>query len=83
MNASLSASRPSHDEIAQCARELWTESGQPEGRDDAIWLEAETRLLSACQVSDITAINLATLAQPVTRSTAVASASLPLGRRGR
>ncbi len=35
-----------HDEIAQCARELWTESGQPEGRDEAIWFEAERRLVS-------------------------------------
>jgi Protein of unknown function (DUF2934) len=38
--------RLSHDEIAQCARELWTESGQPEGRDQAIWFEAERRLIS-------------------------------------
>jgi hypothetical protein len=37
---------PSHDEIAQCARELWMESGQPEGRDDAIWFEAERRVVS-------------------------------------
>jgi len=35
-----------HDEIAQCARELWTESGQPEGRDEAIWFEAERRVAS-------------------------------------
>ena len=37
---------PRHDEIAQCARKLWTESGQPEGRDEAIWIEAEQRLIS-------------------------------------
>jgi hypothetical protein len=37
---------PNHDEIAQCARQLWTESGQPEGRDEAIWFEAERRLIS-------------------------------------
>jgi Protein of unknown function (DUF2934) len=37
---------PSHDEISQCARKLWTESGQPEGRDQAIWFEAERRLIS-------------------------------------
>ena len=42
----MPASTPSHDEIAQCARELWTESGQPEGRDQAIWIEAERRLIS-------------------------------------
>lgn len=38
---------PSPDEIAQCAREIWTESGQPQGRDDVIWLEAERRLIAA------------------------------------
>lgn len=38
---------PSHDEIAQCASELWTESGCPQGRDEAIWYEAERRLISA------------------------------------
>ena len=41
------ASAPTHDEIAQCARELWTESGRPGGRDEAIWLEAERRLVAA------------------------------------
>jgi len=44
--ATATDSNPSHDEIAQCARELWTESGQPEGRDEAIWFEAERRLIS-------------------------------------
>ncbi len=38
---------PTHDEIAQCARELWTESGKPTDRDDAIWFEAERRLVEA------------------------------------
>lgn len=38
---------PNHAEIEQCARELWTNSGRPAGRDDAIWLEAERRLISA------------------------------------
>jgi hypothetical protein len=38
---------PSHAEIAQCARELWANSGRPVGRDDEIWLEAERRLISA------------------------------------
>lgn len=41
------ASKPSHDDIAQCARELWTESGRPSNRDEAIWLEAERRLVAA------------------------------------
>jgi hypothetical protein len=39
-------SKPSHDDIAQCARELWVESGKPTDRDDAIWFEAERRLIS-------------------------------------
>ena len=38
---------PLHDEIAQCARGLWVQQGQPADRDLAIWLEAEQRLLSA------------------------------------
>jgi hypothetical protein len=41
---------PCQSEIAQCARELWTESGQPDGRDVEIWLEAERRLISARRV---------------------------------
>jgi LmbE family N-acetylglucosaminyl deacetylase len=55
MNSSLvtattaTDSNPSHNEIAQCARELWTESGQPEGRDEAIWFEAERRLIAERQ----------------------------------
>lgn len=44
--ATATDSSPSHNEIAQCARELWTESGQPSGRDQAIWFEAERRLIS-------------------------------------
>jgi hypothetical protein len=38
---------PSHAEIEQCARELWTNSGRPDGRDEVIWLEAERRLMAA------------------------------------
>jgi hypothetical protein len=38
---------PNHDEIAQCARAIWISAGQPEGRDDAIWLDAERRLIFA------------------------------------
>jgi hypothetical protein len=41
-----SRSKPSHDDIARCARELWIDAGRPSGRDDAIWLEAERRLTS-------------------------------------
>jgi hypothetical protein len=37
---------PNHSEIEQCARDLWTNSGQPAGIDDEIWLEAEQRLIA-------------------------------------
>jgi hypothetical protein len=37
---------PLHEEIAQCARDLWAKSGKPDDRDVEIWLEAEQRLLS-------------------------------------
>lgn len=35
---------PSHGEISHCAKTLWSLMGQPAGRDDLIWLEAERRL---------------------------------------
>lgn len=38
-----------HDDIAQCARDLWVQYGRPADCDVAIWLEAEQRLLSATQ----------------------------------
>jgi Protein of unknown function (DUF2934) len=37
----------SHEDISQCARELWAQQGCPENRDEAIWLEAESRLLAS------------------------------------
>lgn len=37
---------PSHDEIAQRARELWEQQGCPVDRDQEIWLEAERQLLA-------------------------------------
>jgi hypothetical protein len=55
---------PRHDEIAQCARELWTESGQPEGRDEAIWFEAERRLISERRAPLKPAVVLQTAACP-------------------
>lgn len=38
---------PNHSEIAQCARDLWMNSGRPAEIDDEIWLEAERRLIAA------------------------------------
>ncbi len=40
------ALRPSHDEIAGRARQLWSDYGQPSGRDEEIWLEAERQLIA-------------------------------------
>ena len=39
-------SKPSHDEIAQRAREIYEKNGRTPGRDLENWLEAETQLLS-------------------------------------
>lgn len=39
--------RPLHEEISACARELWRKYGCPVGRDEAIWLEAERQILGA------------------------------------
>lgn len=33
-----------HEEIARRARALWEQYGQPSGRDEQIWLEAERQL---------------------------------------
>jgi hypothetical protein len=33
-----------HEEVARCARQIWHEYGQPSGRDEEIWFEAERRL---------------------------------------
>jgi len=35
---------PTHDEIAQQAKSIWTLRGKPSGLDAAIWLEAEQQL---------------------------------------
>jgi len=35
---------PAHAAISASARAIWEEAGRPEGRDTAIWLEAERRL---------------------------------------
>jgi hypothetical protein len=37
--------KPLHDAIATRAHQLWQGYGCPEGRDVAIWLEAEAQLL--------------------------------------
>jgi len=42
---------PLHNDIAQCAQELWVQYGKPADRDLAIWLEAEHKLFSAAEPS--------------------------------
>ena len=36
--------QPTHEQIAERARKLWTERGSPGGRDLEHWLEAERQL---------------------------------------
>jgi hypothetical protein len=40
---------PLHEDIAQCAREIWVQYGKPADRDLEIWLEAEHQLFSATE----------------------------------
>jgi len=42
-----------HNEVAQCARDLWIQSGQPADCDQAIWFEAERQMLSATQQNSV------------------------------
>jgi len=42
---------PLHNDIAQCAKELWVHYGKPADRDLAIWLEAEHKMFSAVHAS--------------------------------
>jgi len=61
---------PRHDEIAQCAKELWLQYGQPTDRDLAIWLEAEHRLFAASHSSpDVKTRRTGSSAKAPTKST--------------
>jgi hypothetical protein len=40
-------STPTHDEIAERAREIWILRGSPVGQDSEIWYEAERQLIFA------------------------------------
>lgn len=37
---------PTHEEIALCAFLLWIDAGRPENSAEAIWLEAEKKLIA-------------------------------------
>ena len=56
---------PDHDEIAQSACELWENAGQPEGRNDEFWLEAENRIRSNSQMPSVSDAIWTTLTHPV------------------
>ena len=43
---------PTHDEIAQCAHDIWQSRGCPYGCDDEIWFEAEGKLKARGNGSD-------------------------------
>ena len=40
----MKTNAPTHEEIARHAREIWLAQGEPAGRDEEIWLEAEREL---------------------------------------
>jgi Protein of unknown function (DUF2934) len=44
---------PTYEEIEQRARENWTAQGQPVGRDEEIWLQAEQQLRSRKGTSNV------------------------------
>ena len=58
---------PNHDEIAQGACEIWTMAGQPEGRNDEFWFEAEKSIISNRQSHNVSDFIVETLTRPVSR----------------
>ncbi len=46
-----------HEEVAQRAREIWWLRGQPNGRDNEIWLEAERQLAAGTPGSQAAAVD--------------------------
>jgi hypothetical protein len=47
MQEPLQQPRPSHDDIAALAYEIWERNGRPAGREVEFWLRAEQSLLSS------------------------------------
>jgi len=39
--------KPSHEEVASLAYQIWEQRGHPQGQDVEFWLEAEQQILSA------------------------------------
>lgn len=54
--------KPAREEIEQRARELWQARGQPYGRDDEIWLEAERELMAGSASQSVVAAGRSKLA---------------------
>jgi len=44
MNTNRISLSPSHESVSRRAREIWLQLGSPDGRDLAIWLQAEREL---------------------------------------
>ena len=42
-----------HEEIALLAERIWNERNRPQGSDDAIWLEAESRLQAEAEAKPV------------------------------
>jgi Protein of unknown function (DUF2934) len=79
MNETSVTSSISHEEISHRAEQIWRNYGKPEGRDEEIWLEAESQLRSERQQSQVPASE--TVASKITLSTPPASASESLPPR--
>jgi Protein of unknown function (DUF2934) len=44
-----SAGKPTHEQVAERAYQIFVERGRPEGRDQEHWFEAEEQLIAATQ----------------------------------
>ena len=69
------ASILSHETIARRAEQIWNSYGHPQGRDEEIWLEAESQLRSEQQQSLIPALEaVASKVEPSTPPTSAIGA---------
>lgn len=86
MENSRQQQKPSHDEIARMAYQLWEQRGHPQGYDVELWLEAERQIASLGKPSreELTAPGRSpdTLAVQVQPSQSAQSASLVRARSG-
>jgi hypothetical protein len=59
----MKTTAPTHDAISQRARQIWESEGNPQGRDTAIWLNAEQQLSAPPTLPAKTAPQLAAAAE--------------------